>query len=113
MYGDYLRAILEHDEPISAVRERLSWKVEAAAANNLREIARQAALAEQLLEDLNAPEESARHAFAMQYVAEARTLENDKAEQQRRHESARARLEAEYYNLLNNRLEFERNRRGK
>lgn len=113
MYGDYLRAILEHDEPISAVRERLSWKVEAAAANNLREIARQAALAEQLIEDLNTPEGSARHEFAAQYLTEAKALEADKTEQQRQHESARARLEAEYYNLLNNRLEFERNRMGK
>jgi len=107
MYADYLRFLAERDEPLPCVRDRLIWKAEAQFVRIKHEIETQFSLCTALMGDLDEPENTARFQYAKRYLDEATVAEANKDETQKRHEADRARLETEYFEYLNKRLEYE------
>ena len=111
MYGDFLRILLKDDEPVKAVENRLLEKNQLDFEWRKSEIQQQAALCAELLQSLQAPQDTARYQFASLYLKEAESLESCKDTARQEHEKRRAALEAEYFSRLQARLAAEQARK--
>lgn len=109
MHRDFLTAIW-HNEPISAVYDRLSEIQRKQQEKERHRLCRDYDIAQKVLAALFEPIDSAPYQWAQAFRKEAETQELTKSEEEKQREAERRQLEAEYLKLKKQEVDEMRHR---
>lgn len=104
MHKDFLSAIW-HNEPVSAVADRLGAELDEAHQRAKAKLWRDKAVCDRVNEALREPVDSTMFQWARAYLDEAQKHEEKKTDSQLAYEAERRELEAEYLKLKKQEIE--------